>query len=51
MIGCLILVGTFPESAIKVCGPKVVSTARQISYKLGAVIETNPLPFHEVGSL
>jgi len=51
MIGCLILIGTFPESAIKVYGPKVASTARQVSYKLGAMIETNPLPFHQVGGL
>jgi len=42
MIGCLILIGTFPESTIKVYGPKVASTARQISYKLGAMTEANP---------
>jgi DNA-binding IclR family transcriptional regulator len=43
MIGCLILIGTFPKSAIKTYGPKVASTARQISFKLGATTETNPL--------
>jgi DNA-binding IclR family transcriptional regulator len=52
MIGCLILIGTFSKSTIKVYGPKVASTATQISYKLGATTEINrfnPLHFHEVG--
>lgn len=40
MIGCLILIGTFSENKISEYGPKVAGMARQISQKLGAVVET-----------
>lgn len=40
MIGCLILIGTFPENKIPEYGPKVAGIARQISKKLGADVET-----------
>ncbi|MDP2971951.1 MAG: IclR family transcriptional regulator, partial [Deltaproteobacteria bacterium] len=40
MIGCLILIGTFPENKIPEYGPKVAGIARQISQKLGADAET-----------
>ena len=36
VVGCIILVGTFPECVIAQYGPKVASIARQVSYKLGA---------------
>jgi DNA-binding IclR family transcriptional regulator len=39
VIGCIILVGTFPEKTIKEYGPKVASIAQQISRKLGAHVE------------
>jgi DNA-binding IclR family transcriptional regulator len=40
MIGCIVLLGTFPESMIEKYGPEIADTARQISYKLGADIQT-----------
>jgi DNA-binding IclR family transcriptional regulator len=40
LIGCLILIGTFPEKRIQEYGPKVAGIARQISQKLGANVET-----------
>ncbi len=36
IVGCLILIGTFPEDIIDEYGPKTVSIAKQISQKLGA---------------
>src|SRR4030043_988046 len=36
IIGCIILIGTFPESLIEKYGPKTADVARRISYKLGA---------------
>ena len=39
IIGCIILIGTFPESLIEKYGPKTVDVARRISYKLGADIK------------
>lgn len=39
LIGCLILIGTFPEEAMKDYGPKVAEVAKQVSRKLGADIE------------
>jgi DNA-binding IclR family transcriptional regulator len=40
LIGCLILIGTFPEKRIPEYGPKVAGMACQISQKLGADIGT-----------
>lgn len=40
MIGCIVLIGTFPEGMIETYGPKVARTARQISQKLGAYPES-----------
>jgi DNA-binding IclR family transcriptional regulator len=40
VIGCIILVGTFPESLIDKYGSKTAGMARQISYKLGADVKT-----------
>lgn len=40
MIGCIILIGTFPEIKIQEYGVKIMSIARQISRKLGAETET-----------
>jgi len=40
LIGCLILIGTFPENKILEYGPQVAGIARQISKKLGATVET-----------
>jgi DNA-binding IclR family transcriptional regulator len=40
IIGCIILIGTFPESLIEQNGPKTADVARQISYKLGADVKT-----------
>jgi len=40
IIGCIILVGTFPEGMIKKYGPKTADVARQVSYKLGADVKT-----------
>ena len=39
IIGCIILIGTFPESLIEKYGPKTADFARRISYKLGADIK------------
>jgi IclR family KDG regulon transcriptional repressor len=39
IIGCIILVGTFPESMIEEYGYKTANTARQVSCKFGADIE------------
>jgi DNA-binding IclR family transcriptional regulator len=39
LIGCLILIGTFPEKRIQEYGPKVADMAFQISQKLGADVE------------
>ena len=39
LIGCLILIGTFPEKRIQEYGPKVADMAFQISQKLGANVE------------
>jgi DNA-binding IclR family transcriptional regulator len=36
IIGCVILMGTFPEELIEIKGEKVVETAKQISWTLGA---------------
>jgi DNA-binding IclR family transcriptional regulator len=36
IVGCIILIGTFPESLIEKYGPKTADVARRISYKLGA---------------
>jgi DNA-binding IclR family transcriptional regulator len=40
LIGCLILIGTFPEKRIEEYGPKVADMAFHISQKLGADVET-----------
>jgi DNA-binding IclR family transcriptional regulator len=40
IIGCIILIGTFPENLIEKYGPKTVDVARQVSYKLGADVKT-----------
>lgn len=46
LMGCLILIGTFPEKKIEEFGPKVAGVARQISQRLGADIEAiYPKPF------
>jgi DNA-binding IclR family transcriptional regulator len=39
ILGCVILMGTFPEAMIERYGAKVSGVARQISYKLGADVE------------
>jgi DNA-binding IclR family transcriptional regulator len=39
IIGCLIVIGTFPGSMIDRHGPKVADIARQISYRLGANVQ------------
>ena len=39
IIGCIILIGTFPESLIEKYGPKTVEVAREVSYKLGANVK------------
>ncbi|OGP60628.1 MAG: hypothetical protein A2162_03710 [Deltaproteobacteria bacterium RBG_13_52_11b] len=39
IIGCVILMGTFPETMFEQYGGKVSGVARQVSYKLGADIE------------
>ena len=36
IVGCIILIGTFPEGLIEKYGPKTADVARRISYKLGA---------------
>ena len=40
IIGCIILIGTFPESLIDQYGRKTADIARQVSYKLGADVKT-----------
>lgn len=40
IVGCVILIGAFPESLIEKYGPKTADVARQISYKLGADLKT-----------
>jgi DNA-binding IclR family transcriptional regulator len=39
LIGCLILIGTFPEDSLQEYGPRIVDLARQTSRKLGAHVE------------
>ena len=39
IIGCIILVGTFPESMIEEYGYKTANTARQVSCRFGADVE------------
>jgi DNA-binding IclR family transcriptional regulator len=39
IIGCIILIGTFPERMIEKYGPKTADIARQVSYKLGADVK------------
>ncbi len=40
VIGCIILIGTFPEGLIDKYGRNTADTARQVSYKLGADVKT-----------
>ncbi len=40
IVGCIILVGTFPESLIDEYGRKTAEIARRVSYKLGADVKT-----------
>jgi DNA-binding IclR family transcriptional regulator len=40
VIGCIILVGSFPESLINQYGRKTADIARRVSYKLGADVKT-----------
>jgi DNA-binding IclR family transcriptional regulator len=42
IVGCLILMGTFPENMVEIFGTKIADMARQISYKLGADLKTLP---------
>lgn len=42
IIGCLILTGVFPEQSAEIYGPKVASTARQISLAMGAKMDEQP---------
>jgi len=47
IIGCIILVGTFPESLIEKYGPKTADVAERISYRLGAKVNPStprPIP-------
>src|SRR3990172_5070740 len=39
IVGCIILIGTFPENLIEQYGPRTADVARQISYKLGADVK------------
>jgi len=39
MIGCIFLIGTFPESMIEKYGPQIAYITKQVSYKLGADIK------------
>lgn len=39
VIGCIILIGTFPETIIDAYGCRTADVARQISYKLGADVK------------
>jgi DNA-binding IclR family transcriptional regulator len=52
VIGCIILLGSFPEGMAEEYGSKVASTAKQISYRLGAHPEDGyriPMPFKQTG--
>ena len=40
IVGCVVLMGTFPESTVEIFGSKIADMARQISYKLGADLKT-----------
>ena len=40
IVGCIILIGTFPGDLVEQYGPKTADVARQISYKLGADVKT-----------
>ena len=40
IIGCIIVIGTFPESVVDQYGRKTADIAKQVSYKLGADIKT-----------
>lgn len=40
VIGCIVLIGTFPQGLIDKYGPKMVDVAQQVSYKLGADVKT-----------
>jgi len=40
VVGCVILMGGFPESMVESFGSKVADVARQVSYKLGADLKT-----------
>ncbi len=42
IVGCVILIGTFPEASIERYGPKTAEAARQISFKLGANVGELP---------
>jgi DNA-binding IclR family transcriptional regulator len=42
IIGCVILTGVFPEQSAKIYGPRVASTARQISEAMGAKMDEQP---------
>ena len=39
IIGCILLIGTFPESLIEKYGPKTAVVAERISYRLGAKVK------------
>ena len=39
IIGCILLIGTFPESLIEKYGPKTADVAERISYRLGAKVK------------
>jgi len=39
IVGCIILIGTFPQSLIDKYGQKTASIAKQVSYKFGADVE------------
>jgi DNA-binding IclR family transcriptional regulator len=40
VIGCIILIGTFPEELIDKYGPRTAEIAGQVSYKVGADVKT-----------
>jgi len=40
IVGCVVLMGTFPESTVEIFGSKIADMGRQISYKLGADLKT-----------
>jgi DNA-binding IclR family transcriptional regulator len=39
IIGCIFLIGTFPESMIEKYGPQIADMTKQVSYKLRADIK------------